>query len=444
MLRSFLVGFLLAPLLLIPASTFAAQISCLPDGTLASSPSTPNVFYVRNCKKSWVLPSILDRWLREAHFFDYSVVTEISNAELAKYPQVASVNPLYIGKVLRAPSGTQYYIDDKLRKRELSAPVRAKLKFPSGNMYDSSAAHLSEFLTGPKLDGKLQPGGMIIYDGAYHGGRIWRLEENKAGVITKRLYLADYFYEAEYYPDENQRVGVTAQELARYKRGANIEKYPDGWIVGLGSGIYVVQGQKLRHIGSPAIFSALGYTWNNVLRVYPNFLRKYAKGPAITAYKGAAATSKASLASSSGSTPAPSTSSHLTKVRPHVRSMINEINTLYIMAFDKDPTVSENKFWVDYVYNGEVNNRTDLIATMERAAQTGKRPSRTSLTARLTEDSLEQHWLPYLFYFVHQKEPSEDDKQYWYGRIKDGDRDSIEKLGGTLQWLKDTKGTTRN
>lgn len=124
--------------------------------------------------------------------------------------------------------------------------------------------------------------------------------------------------------------------------------------------------------------------------------------------------------------------------------MIDEINTLYIVAYDKDPSASENKFWVDYVYNGEVNNRTDLMAAMERAAQTGHKPAVTARTARISLDKLKQHWFPYLFYFVHQKEPSDADREYWYGRIREGDRDTVEKLGGTLQWLKDTKGKTRN
>jgi hypothetical protein len=98
---------------------------------------------------------------------------------------------------------------------------------------------------------------------------------------------------------------------------------------------------------------------------------------------------------------------------------------------------------VDYIYNGEVNNEADLRTAMQRAAVTGNKPARTSWTAEIGSEKLKSHWFPYLFYFTHQKDPDEADKDYWYGRIDSGDRNTIEKLGGTIQWLKDQEGKTR-
>lgn len=419
----------------------SANPNFLPDGTLIKSASRPEVFYVRNGKKSWVLPSILNRWLGENHFFKHDRIITVSDSDLARYPQTSSVNPLYVGKVLQHPDGTQYYIDDKLRKRKLSSGVRAALKFPAKNLYATSSAHLQEFSTGPALSGSLQPGGMVIYSGPYHGGRIWRIEENAQGKMVKRLFLSDYLYEAYGYPDESQRVAASDADLARYPRSSNIERYPDGWIVGLGANLYVVEKGALRLIASPAIFNALGYKPQHVLRVFPEFLKRYPQGHPIAAFK--TVTASGAEAAKSAPAAAPSAATDLTKVRPAVRSLITQINDLYLSVFDKDVTASENKFWVDYVYNGEVNNKADLLAKMRGAKASGKKPARTSRTAVLSEESLERHWFPYLFYFVHQKEPTEDDRAYWYGRIRSGDRDSIEKLGGTLQWLKETTGQTR-
>jgi len=80
-------------------------------------------------------------------------------------------------------------------------------------------------------------------------------------------------------------VSVSAAELGKYRRGANIGTYPDGWAVGLGGNIYIVQGGKLRLITSPKIFNAMGYKKSNVQKAFPDFLKKLAKGQNIGAFK---------------------------------------------------------------------------------------------------------------------------------------------------------------
>lgn len=413
----------------------------LSDGTLIKSPTKPEIFYVKGGKKSLIIPAITNKWLGENHFYKHDIVLTVFDADIARYPQTSSVNPLYVGKVLQHPDGTQYYIDEKLRKRKVSAAVRTTLRFPAGNAYPTSAAHLQEFKAGPDLTGSTQPGGVVVYDGAFHGGRIWRIEENSEGRLIKRLFLSDYLYEAWYYPDESQRVGVSEDELSKYPRGPNIERYPDGWVVGLGPNVFVVAQEKLRLIASPALFQALGYNPKYVLRVFPEFLKRYPRGHTIAAFKNVVGSEEE--ANKSGPPPPPNAAEDLTKVRPEIRTLIAQINELYLLVFDRDITPSENQAWVDYVYNGEVGAKEDLISAMRQSKASGDKPSRTSRTAVLSEEALEQKWFPYLFYFVHQKEPDEADRTYWYGRIKPGDRDTIEKLGGTLQWIKDTAGATR-
>jgi len=318
--------------------------------------------------------------------------------------------------------------------------VRAAWKIPGGNLYDTSAAHLREFRTGPALTSATKyAGGMVVYTGAWHGGRIWQIKEASNGQLMKHLYLSDYIYEADGNPDESMRAPADAAILARHLRGSNIERYPDGWVVGLNNNIYVVQGSALRLIASPSVFNAMGYKQKYVLKHHPEFLRRYPHGYSIGAFK----TVIAGSAGKGQPKAAPNTASHLTKVRSHIRTLINRVNDYYLTAYDKEPTASENKFWVDYLYNGEVNNEADLKAAMRRAAVTGNRPARTSRTAVISADKLKSHWFPYLFYFVHQSEPDQADKDYWYSRIHAGDRNTIEKLGGTLQWLKDNTGATR-
>ena len=418
----------------------AVNPNFLPDGTLVKSPTKGAVYYLRGGKKSWVLSTIIDRWLNENHYFKHDVIITISEDDLARYPQTKSVNEIYIGKVLQHPDGTQYFIDDKMRKRKLAASLRAVYKIPAGNLYGTSAAHLSEFATGPALSSTTQyPGGMVVYSGAWHGGQIWRIKEAAGGKLMKHLYLSDYIYEADGNPDESMRAPAQAAMLAHHERGSNMERFPNGWVVGLNNNIYVVQEGKLRLIASPEVFAAMGYKQKYVMKNYPEFLKRYPHGYSIGAFKSVVASSAGKGQPAAVAT----TSSSLVRVRPHIRTLINNVNDYYLTAYDKEPTVSANKFWVDYIYNGEVNNEADLRAAMKRAAVIGKNPVRTSWTASIGSDKLKSHWFPYLFYFTHQKEPDEADKDYWYGRIESGDRNTIEKLGGTIQWLKEQEGKTR-
>lgn len=412
----------------------------LPEGTLIKSTTSPQVYYVVGGKRSYVLPSILDRWLTEAHFFDHNVVVTVSPQDFARYVPTSAKNPTFIGKVLQHPTGSQFYIDDKYRKRPLSATVRKQLKFPSGNLYAVSTALLAEFPTGPALTGAKQPGGMIIYDGPYHGGRIWRLQELSGGQIAKRLYLADRFYEAEYYPDENQRVGVSATQLAQYVRGANIETYPNGWVVGLNTSTYVVNAGRLRHITSPAIFTAMGYRTTNIQTAFPEFLKQLGRGENISAFKGVV---DSRGVATSNPAPAPSTTatSGLTRINATMRYAITQINPIYRSVFDKEVTASENQFWADHIFAGEVRNETELRAAMNLAKSTGTKPGRTCRTCGIDADTLKNRWFPYLFHYTWLKNPSADDTTFWHARV-DAGRNTIQLLDSNIQWLKQSENKT--
>lgn len=427
-------------------SSYAADVKCypsalnpnfLPNGTLVRTANNATVYYIKNGTRSMVLPRITELWLKEAHYFKSDLITIISGEDMARYRQVASVNPLYIGKILQHPNGQQFYIDDKLRRRPIAMAVRKALKYPSRNLYPTSAAHINEFPLGSAITRTdVHPGGTVMYNGPYHGGTIWRVQENSKGQLTKRFYLQDYLYEAEYYPWSGQIMPVDAAELARYPRGPHIERYVDGWMVGLNGKTYLVQDGKLRHIVSKEIFAAMKYPEKYVLKVFPEFLKKYPIGIPVAAFKNivsSAATTSATATSSTSSTRYP-------ELRPAARALIAQINDLFLPIYDRDPTASENIFWVDYVYKGEVGTKDALIAAMKKAKATGKRPTITSRTATVSQDALKTKWFPYLFYFVWHEEPTDAAREYWFSRIDRGDWSTIEGLGGTIRYLKDTSG----
>lgn len=408
----------------------------LPNGTLIKTAKSNTVYYVKDGKKSMILPQITSLWFKEAHYFKIDCVVTVSKEDFDRYAQTKSVNPYYIGKILKGPDGVQYFIDNKLQKRKISSAVRAALRYPSRNLYPTSAAHLKEFANGPEITRTdVHPGGTVMYNGAYHGGTVWRVEE-KDGKYIKHYYLQDYIYETEGYPWSGQIVSVSTEELAKYQRGSNIEKYPDGWQVGLGNDIFVVSGGTLRKIASNSLYKNLGYNSKYILRVFPEFLKRYPRGYDINGFKNVFAGTPTIKKVG----PSPNAANNLIKVRPAIRTLISEINDIYLTIFDKEITSTDNKFWVNYVYSGEVSTKDSLVSAIKKSKTTGKKPPLTSRTQILPKDSLRDKWFPYLFYFVFQREPSSDDRNYWYSRIDSGDRNTIEKLGGTMQWLKDTAG----
>ena len=410
----------------------------LPNGTLVKTAASSTIYYIKDGTRSMILPHIMELWLKEAHYFKGDVVTVISVADMNRYAVTKSVNPYYIGKILQAPDGKQYFIDDKMRKRPISQAVRSALLFPARNLYPTSAAHLAEFVSGPAITRTdIHPGGTVMYRGAYHGGTIWRIGEDSKGNLTKQLYLQDYLYETQGYPWSGQIVPVSEAELAKYTRGANIDKYSDGWAVSLNGSISIVEQGKLRHVATPQLFTALGYPSKYVLTVFPQFLKQYPTGTPIAAFK-TIVTPAAKLPVSKPTTLA--TTSKYPELHPAAAALIGQVNDLFLPIYDREPSASENTFWVDYIYKGEVGTKDALIAAMAKAHATGVRPAITSRTAPLSASVLKSKWFPYMFYFVWHHDPSDAAKAYWYGRIDHGDWTTIEGLGGTIRYLQETTG----
>ncbi len=482
----------------------------LPDGFLIQASGGTDVYVIRGGKKSLIHRPILDRWLKEAHYFKHDVIVKLSPPELAKYADTSARNDFYMGRILTTGS-TRYFIDDKLRRRPISPSVQAALKYPSRNVYTVPSGILDVFPDGSAITRTdRHPGGTVVYHGAYHGGVVYLIR----GDDTKHEFLQDYAYETMGFPWSSQILPTTAAELKLYKRGAHISTYPDGWIIGVGGSNYLVQRGKLRWIASKAVFDALGYNPKYVLTVFPEFFKNYVVGQPVSAFKGVRASVSQSSADraaglvsgasgafeglstetqkllsnvnqlflevydrnlsreenkfwvhyisaakprtaralqqamatarDSGELPAlPTvTSAADLRVPPESRRLIQNMNTLFLEVYDRNPTPAENKFWVDYVYNGEAQTGVALLAALKSAKATGVRPSITSRDAVLASEQL----LPYvdfLFYFVFGRFPDGDEKAFWENRVTSGLRKTITDLGGNMQYLKDLGLTKR-
>ncbi len=424
----------------LPPSAYG--MSTLPDGFLIGAKGRPEVYVVQKGRKSLINGLILDRWLAEAHFIAPDVIIRLSPQDLAAYPDASARNAFYTGKILSF-NGQRYFIDDRLRRRPISPQVQAALKYPRRNVYDVPATILNAFPLGPVITRTdRHPGGTVVYTGPYHGGTLYLIR----GDDTKHEFLQDYVYETMGFAWSSQILPVTATELARYKRGQHLSTYPDGWIVGKGMRRYLVQGGALRWLASDSLFEAFGYNPTYVLRVFPEFFRNYDPGDPVTAFKNVSvatteAAVRAAQQAATGKTAAVGSGSvtdsaiAALRVPPESRRLIANVNMFFLRVSDRNPTSNENIFWIDYLYKGEAQTEAEFVAALRTATATGKRPVITSRTAVLSPEKL-LRYVNFLFYFVHGRFPTADEKNFWDERVRSGVRKTIEDLGGNIQYRK--------
>lgn len=416
----------------------------LPEGVLIQAVGKPEVYVIRGGKKSPIHRPILDRWLAEAHYFKHDVIVQLPAAELTKYQTASPRNTFFMGRILTA-GGPRYFIDDPLRRRPISPAVQAALKYPSRILYTVPQGILDAFPEGPAITRTdRHPGGTVMYHGPYHGGVVYLIR----GDDTKHEFLQDYIYETMGFPWSSQILPVSTEELARYKRGAHLTTYPDGWIVGKDTLLYLTQGGKLRWIASKAIFNALGYNPKYVLRVFPQFFRQYGGGEPITAFKTVTATvsdDAVRTAYAAVGVAAPGTTTGIAaslRVPPEVRRLIENVNAFFLQIYDRNPTAEENRFWVDYLYKGEAQTEAAFLAALKSAKASGARPTITSRDAVLPQEQL-LRYVNFLFYYVFGRFPDESEKTFWDSRVTSGLRKTITDLGGNMQYLKEQGLTKR-
>ncbi|TSC72100.1 MAG: hypothetical protein G01um101438_728 [Parcubacteria group bacterium Gr01-1014_38] len=417
----------------------------LPDGFLIQAQGKPEVYVIRGGKKSPLHRPILDRWLAEAHYFKHDVIIQFPASELAKYQTASPRNTFFMGRILTA-GGPRYFIDDQLRRRPISPAVQAALKYPSRILYTVPQGILDAFPEGPAITRTdRHPGGTVMYHGPYHGGTVYLIR----GDDTKHEFLQDYIYETMGFPWSSQILPVSAEELARYKRGAHLSTYPDGWIVGKDTLLYLTQGGKLRWISGKAIFNALQYNPKYVLRVFPEFFKQYGTGDPVTAFKTVTATvsgdSVRNAYAAVGLAAPGATGTSVTgslRVPPEIRQLITNVNTFFLQIYDRNPTPEENRFWVDYLYKGEAQTKEEFIEALKDAKAGGRRPTITSRDAVLPPEQL-LRYVNFLFHYVFGRFPDGDEKTFWDNRVTSGLRKTITDLGGNMQYLKDQGMTKR-
>ena len=400
----------------------------LPSGFLIQAQGSDEVYVIQGGKRSLIYRPILDRWLKEAHYFKHDVIVKLSPAETQKYQQTTPRNAFYMGRILTT-GGTRYFIDDTLRRRPISPGVQAALKYPRRNVYTVPADVLAAFPNGPLITRTdRHPGGTVMYHGPYHGGVVYLIR----GDDTKHEFLQDYAYETMGFPWSSQILPTTADELKRYQRGAHISTYPDGWIIGIGGNRFLVQGGKLRWIASKALSDALGYNQKYVLTVFPEFFKNYPVGQPVTAFKSVRAdVTQSSADRAAALVRAPGNFEGLSA---ETKKLLSEVNTLFLEVHDRNPSREENRFWINYISAKKPRTARALQETMAKARDTGELPAlpATSSAEDLRVPPESRRLIKNvntLFLSVYDRNPSPAENKFWVDYLYKGEaREEAELL----------------
>lgn len=411
----------------------------LPEGFLIQAKGGGEVYVIQGGKKSLIHRPILDRWLAEAHYIKHDVIVKLDSTELARYPDTTPRNTFYMGRILTTGGGW-YFIDDRLRRRPISQSVAAALKYPRRNTYTVPSGILNAFPEGPGITRTdRHPGGTVMYHGPYHGGVVYLIR----GDNTKHEFLQDYAYETMGFPWSSQILPTTAEELARYQRGAHISTYPDGWMIGIGGNTYLVAGGKLRWIAGKAVFDRLGYNAKYVLTVFPEFFKNYAAGAPVTAFKdtkvSVSQTSADRAVSLLGAT------GGFEGLSEEQQKLLASVNQLFLEVFDRNPSREENKFWVNYISGKKPRTARALQATMQNAKETGelpKLPSPAETTPGLARvppavakliRNVNLHFL-----IVYDRNPTPAENKFWVDYLYKGEAQTEREFRAALRRAKAT------
>ncbi len=420
----------------------------LPDGFLIQASGGTDVYVVRGGKKSLIHRPILDRWLKEAHYFKHDVIVKLSASELAKYGDTTPRNAFSMGRILTTGGG-RFFIDDKLRRRPISPAVASALKYPKRNVYTVPSGILNAFPEGPVITRTdRHPGGTVMYHGAYHGGVVYLIRDGDLPAAaspqamqagTKHEFLQDYAYETMGFPWSSQILPTTAEELKQYRRGAHISTYPDGWLVSVGGSHFLVQGGKLRWIASKAVFDALRYNPKYVLTVFPEFFKNYPVGQPVTAFKGvraavtqASADRAVSLVRSSGS---------FEGLSAETQKLLSEVNRLFLEVYDRNPSREENAFWVNYISTKKPRSARALQQAMATARDSGELPSLPAATSaadlRVPPESRRLiHNVNALFLQAYDRNPTPAENAFWVDYLYKGEAQTQAEFLASLRRAK--------
>ena len=241
-----------------------------PNGTLMKSTTSPDVWLVRNGRRTRVSsPSALDS------FGAWSEVVAVSDAVLNVIPIVGA--GYRDGALVRSPDGAVYLISDGLRRHVVDPNVFAGLGLSWSAVRQAvSNAAITNFDGAPITDASRLPDGMFVKTA--NSPALYVIDDGIARHIPTPAVL------------ESRRVAigefaVVSDALLATARPGSAPPigFRDGTLVRTSDGrMFLISNGLRRHIASPNVLSALGYAATPPVAISEGELRLHGEGAPLT------------------------------------------------------------------------------------------------------------------------------------------------------------------
>lgn len=202
--------------------------------------------------------------------FDEKKIITVTKADLDAYPKGAPIKfPNY--SIIRSPGGHLFLLVDNNRRGFVDGEAFRKIGFNPEEVMDASWEDIKSYKeTKPITATSTYPTGALLQDNKT-GGVYFVEEGNKSPLHDRALLSAKYKHK--------KITPVSSEELADYVTVAPI-LFGDGELLTSSEtkAVYLIENGKKRPFITGTIFEKLGYKWDNILNVSPQFLAKYQIG----------------------------------------------------------------------------------------------------------------------------------------------------------------------
>lgn len=239
-----------------------------PNGSLLRIEDEVGVWLIQNGKKR---PFLSKSALTSR--FDENKIIEIEKGDLDAYEKGAPIKfPNY--SLVRSPGGHLFLLVDSKRRGFDSPEAFRNIGYNPEEIMDASWEDINSYEeSNPITATSTYPTGALLQDNKT-GGVYW-VEEGKKSPLHDRAFLTHKF-------KHKKIIAVSPEELDKYGTITPI-LFGDGELLTSNAtpAVYLVDEGQKRPFMSSTIFEKLGYRWENIITVSPQFLSKYKTGGEI-------------------------------------------------------------------------------------------------------------------------------------------------------------------
>lgn len=239
-----------------------------PNGSLLQAKGESGVWLIQNGQKR---PFVSKNALTSR--FDEKKIVQVEKTVLDKYTTGAPIKfPNY--SLIKSPRGTIFLLVDGKKRGFTSSAVFKAFGYNPEEVMNASWEDVNSYVDGTPLSAtSTYPTGALLQD--KKTGGVFYVEEGKKFPLHDKSLLTYKFKKKKLTP-------VASSQLEAYPTGAPI-LFEDGELLTSPNtkAVYLIDQGKKRPFSSGEVFEKLGYKWENIISVSPQFLNKYENGESI-------------------------------------------------------------------------------------------------------------------------------------------------------------------